>query len=323
MDGGPVDDQGDGVEVHDLTVGGPAKGSRATWLAAALCAVGLVGVLGLLGGLVTHAPRPGDPNGPHDPHDPHDPSTVARILPMPIDAQAPTDGKASRRLTVRATPARDLVDGQVVGVHGSGFQPFAEVGIVECLNTAQTRGVAACDLSGAGLSHADANGEVQGLARVRQTITVDGRPVDCATGNVDPDQWAYAVLGNHLHVPDYPATAFTCAFVIGQTADYDYSGGWPIALQGETFVSVSPPTTGATTTPTAAPETTTTTAVAPTTSTTTSSTTAPTSSVPGSSVPSSSVPGSSVPGSSVPGSSVPGSSVPGSTPPATGRIPSR
>src|SRR4051794_32623145 len=95
---------------------------------------------------------------------------------------APTDGKASKRLKVRLTPDKDLVDGQVVGIHGSGFVPGKDVGVVVCVNAAQTQGSTACDLSTYGIATPDAAGEVQGFFRARRFITIQGQQVDCLNG---------------------------------------------------------------------------------------------------------------------------------------------
>jgi hypothetical protein len=166
-------------------------------------------------------------------------SATDPALDRSISALAPTDGKASRRLPVRLTPDSDLVDGQVVGIHGSGFTPNKDVGIVTCTNAAQHQGSAACDLSSYALSRADAAGEVQGLFTIRRFITVAGQSVDCLNGAIDPAAWEPLVAANGGRPPDYPQ--FTCIGVIGELDDYDNSGGWPLALRGAVFSSLAPP----------------------------------------------------------------------------------
>ncbi len=171
------------------------------------------------------------------------PSSVP-VPDLQVSPAAPNDGKAARRLPVRLSPDQDLVDGQVVGIHGRGFTPGAQVGIVICTDAAQTEGSAACDLSSYALSTADAHGEVQGLFTVRRYITVAGRQVDCRNGAIDPAAWAPLVDANGGRNPNYPY--FTCGAVIGETDNYDHAGGWPIGMRGASFKSLGPSaTTGA------------------------------------------------------------------------------
>lgn len=215
----------------------PVRGRASSFLAFGMAVVVLAGVVGL----ATVPARSGGHGATGTPSSTSVPVSVT-TTPGPdgaITAGAPTDGKASKRLPVRLTPDRDLVDGQVVGIHGSGFTPGAQVGIVICTNAAQTQGSAACDLGNYALSTPDADGEVQGLFTVRRFITVAGRQVDCLEGTIDPAAWVQLVVANGGRNPDYPS--FTCGAVIGEVGNYDNSGGWPIGMRGAVFKPLEPP----------------------------------------------------------------------------------
>lgn len=96
--------------------------------------------------------------------------------------------------------------------------------------------------------------------------------VDCLTGNVDPGQWALRVEaeGEQQAVATDPG-AFTCLVAAGLITDYDESGGWPVAFEGEVFMT---PPSSATTVPATTVPTTDTTAGDPTAPSTTDPTTA-------------------------------------------------
>jgi hypothetical protein len=228
----PVDDDAPLPAYSATASAEPAKprGSR-SWIVASVTTVAL------LAGVVW-ATMPTRSRATKDPSTTSVSPTTA-VNDRTISAGAPTDGKASKRLPVRLTPDKDLVDGQVVGIHGWGFTPGKQVGIVICTSAAQREGSAACDLTSYALSTVDANGEVQGLFTVRRFIVVAGQTVDCMNGAIDPVAWEPLVLANGGHPPDYPQ--FTCGGVIGEIDDYDNSGGWPMALAGETFKPLVPP----------------------------------------------------------------------------------
>jgi hypothetical protein len=221
-------------------VGAPRPPQRRIgWVAAGAVLVVVVCAVGLTKGSTKRQPGREDTDASTSTT-----MTTSTRIDRSITPGAPTDGKASKRLKVRLTPDKDLVDGQIVGIHGSGFVPGKDVGVVVCVNAAQTQGVAACDLSTYAISTPDAAGEVQGLFKIRRFITIQGQQVDCMNGAIDPEQWALKVEANGGRTPDYPH--FTCAGVFGQIDDYDNSGGWPFALQGATFKPLDPTGDGGT-----------------------------------------------------------------------------
>lgn len=192
-------------------------------------------------------------------------ATADPVTGRTLTAASPTDGRATRRLPVWVTPDRDLADGQVVGVHGSGFRPNAQVYIVQCTNAAQFEGAAACDSAGFAASTADAQGNVVGIFAVRRRLSISTGTVDCMDGNVDPLAYAAAVEQFGHRPPDfYRPENFTCILAIADMADLDDSGGWPVAFAGQVFL----------------PSTTTTTASGPAASTVPTATTMPSPSAP-------------------------------------------
>jgi hypothetical protein len=227
----PEDDAAQLPAYSDVAPDARTPQRRSSWFVASLTTVAL------LGGVVW-ATAPSRARQAKEPSSTSVTPTTA-FDDRTINALSPTDGKASKRLPVRLTPDKDLVDGQVVGIHGWGFTPGRQVGIVLCTTAAQREGSAACDLTSYALSTVDANGEVQGLFTVRRFVVIAGQTVDCMNGAIDPVAWEPLVLANGGHPPDYPQ--FSCAGVIGEIDDYDNSGGWPMALAGETFKPLVPP----------------------------------------------------------------------------------
>jgi hypothetical protein len=171
-----------------------------------------------------------------------------------IAAASPIDGKASKLLDVRVTPDVDLVDGQQVTVTGSGFPGPGPYAILMCTNQARQQGVNACDLStstgySSGLGVMGSEGTFTETYVVRRFITIAGQTVDCATGNVDPAEYARLVEEEGRAGP-VRADGFTCAIVAAMVDDYDQSGGWPIAFEGaELGLTASTPTTPVITSP--------------------------------------------------------------------------
>jgi hypothetical protein len=155
---------------------------------------------------------------------------------------APTDGKDSQRLPVTITPHRDLEDGQVVTVSGSGFPPNVEIAFATCTNGAETYGIDSCDLSTSTYMNGrrivtSADGTFSEPYTVRRHLVVNGVPVDCARGNLDPDA-ASPTNGPPTTMPG----DFTCVIGGGVLADYDISGGGPVSFAGAEFTAgINPP----------------------------------------------------------------------------------
>lgn len=157
---------------------------------------------------------------------------------------APTDGKDSQRLPVTITPHRDLEDGQVVTISGSGFPPNVEIAFATCTNGAETYGIDSCDLSTSTYMNGrrivtSADGTFSEPYTVRRHIVVNGIPVDCGRGNIDPD----AVSPTNGPPTTMPGD-FTCVIGGGVLADYDISGGGPVSFAGAEFTAgINPPET--------------------------------------------------------------------------------
>jgi hypothetical protein len=157
---------------------------------------------------------------------------------------SPTDGLGTKMLPVRATPDKGLVDGQSVLVVGSGFPAHVMVGGVMCTGAAKTQGVAACDLSNIGYNATtDAEGNFRLTFPVRRYPLINGQHVDCATGNDDPDDYEALLEREGPHPTTSNPLSRTCVIAVGEVANYDNSGGWPIAFDGETFLHGDPTTT--------------------------------------------------------------------------------
>jgi hypothetical protein len=97
------------------------------------------------------------------------------VLGVPGVAAATSPAIAS------ANPASDLRDGQTIAISGAGFDPDAQVGMVECLIGAT--GTAQCDLAGIRFTTTDAAGSLSSQFTVTRVINVGGALTDCATPN--------------------------------------------------------------------------------------------------------------------------------------------
>jgi hypothetical protein len=159
---------------------------------------------------------------------------------------APTDGKDSQRLPVTITPHRDLEDGQVVTISGSGFPPNVEIAFATCTNGAETYGIDSCDLSTSTYTNGrrivtSTDGTFSEPYTVRRHLVVNGVPVDCARGNLDPDATPPTTMPGD----------FTCVIGGGVLADYDISGGGPVSFAGaESTAGINPPPQASPSTPT-------------------------------------------------------------------------
>jgi hypothetical protein len=83
-----------------------------------------------------------------------------------------------------AVPSTGLVDGQTVEVFGSGFTPFASIGMTQCKSRLTKLpgpgGENGCDLSNVVVTTADADGSVRTAFTVRSSITtVEFGTVNC------------------------------------------------------------------------------------------------------------------------------------------------
>lgn len=180
------------------------------------------------------------------------PARPDHVVDLPVGS--PTDGLGTKMLPVRVMPDKGLVDGQLVVVSGWGFPPNVFVGGVMCTGAAKTQGVAACDLTNIGYNATtDAEGTFQLTFPVRRYPLIANQRVDCMTGNVDPDDFAALIAREGPHPTTANPSSRTCIIAVGEVANYDNSGGWPIAFDGETFLhgDATTTTTGpATSTPT-------------------------------------------------------------------------
>jgi hypothetical protein len=165
------------------------------------------------------------------PSSPHPSPPPAQIAP-----EAPTDGKASLRLPVTITPNRDLVDGQVITISGTGFPANVDIAFATCTNASEQHGIDTCDLSTSTYMQGrkivtNSDGAFSEPYTVRRYLTVAGQPVDCGRGNIDPDATTVTTMPGD----------FTCVVGAGVLTNYDISGGGPIAFAGAEFTAgISP-----------------------------------------------------------------------------------
>lgn len=165
--------------------------------------------------------------------------------PAQIAPGAPTDGKDSLRLPVTITPNRDLVDGQVVMISGSGFPAAVEIAFATCTNASEQHGIDTCDLSTSTYMQGrkivtNDDGTFSESYTVRRYLTVAGQPVDCGQGNIDPDAPTVTTIPGD----------FTCVIGAGVLSNYDISGGGPVSFEGAEFTAgINPPMSQFTTPP--------------------------------------------------------------------------
>jgi hypothetical protein len=82
----------------------------------------------------------------------------------------------------------------------------------------------------------DGDGTFTMTVPVRRYPAIAQAHVDCATGNVDPDDYGALLAREGPHPTTYNPASATCVVAVGEIDDYDNSGGWPIAFAGETFL---------------------------------------------------------------------------------------
>lgn len=177
----------------------PRRAQR--WPAIAAAAVA---VLGITAGVLATQHR-GDGNGGTASKTTNQNGPTVKIGP-----QSPIDGKASMMLPVTVTPSTGVHDGDTVQLHGEGFVPGEELGVVMCAVEAGApvhQGIDACDIGGYVSAKASAAGTVDTSFPVRRVISAGtmGR-IDCA------------------------ASPRRCVVGVGAMADYDRSGGAPISF---------------------------------------------------------------------------------------------
>lgn len=160
--------------------------------------------------------------------------------PAEIAPEAPWDGKQSHRLPIAVTPATGLTSNQIVTVTGSGFPRGKQVAAVVCTIDAGRKGVDACDINTASSlagtqTTVAADGTFTIQYKVHRHIIVGGRPIDCATGNVDTAAYHQAVVEFGPLVRITTPGAFSCLIAVGAIDNYDQSGGFLVSFAGEKF----------------------------------------------------------------------------------------
>ena len=169
-------------------------------------AIATVAVVTVMIGVVAAWSPDGGVEVTTDDDDSSDPTAPAR----PIGLSAPTDGMASRLLPVVAEPSTELVDGQVVGISGSGFTPGAMLGAVLCTAGAGGGGgVAFCELAHYDNFSATSEGSFADDYVLRRFIETP------AEGRVDCGE-----------------STDRCLLAVGNIGDYDESGGSFISYAG-------------------------------------------------------------------------------------------
>ena len=153
----------------------------------------------------------------------------------------------SSGLPVTITPDTGLTDGEQVHVTASGFPAGAQVAIVECIGGAMTAGAADCDLNTSTFLNgttitADAQGNVSADYTIRRSIDGPNGPVDCAQGNIDPSAYANWITTHPSGISELAGKGyFSCVVAVADIADYQTSGGAPIAFAGARFKALPEP----------------------------------------------------------------------------------
>lgn len=98
--------------------------------------------------------------------------------PVTFDPDAPLRPD----MDVEVTPHTDLVDGQVVQLHGVGYTPDGPVDVVECSISSDLDG-GGCELDRAQHLTADTDGEVDTTYAVNDLLDTESGPVDCRRSN--------------------------------------------------------------------------------------------------------------------------------------------
>lgn len=127
-------------------------------------------------------------------------------------------GTETERLTVSVSPTGDLVDGQAVRVSTAALRGSDIVGIAQCLREADAKraGFDACDQNTV-VRFANREPTFEATFTIRQVLTVQGTPYDCA------------------------AKPGRCLVVAADAADYDRSGGRPLTFPPHPVALVAAP----------------------------------------------------------------------------------
>jgi len=172
--------------------------------------VAMLGVLGvLLAGLgIAFAVNRDNPRQAATPDESGDPTPDveadgdAEIISVPLELAGAYDGLDSLGLPVAASPDSGLVDGQVVVIRGSGFDPNVQIGWAQCRFRTPGRGQDDCDLGNIALASTDGNGEFEAEFTVRRYVAAASGTFDCVTATLDD----------------------ACGVGAGTLTDYDKSG---------------------------------------------------------------------------------------------------
>ncbi len=173
--------------------------------------------------------------------DAHGLTATSRDQVISVAPMEPGGPFHSKRLPVQVTPNKGLHDGDTVTVTASGFEPGATVAIIECNGSAVNVGIEACDIDTSTFINgpditADAQGNVTATYAITRNInTPQDGPLDCATGNVDPDAYLAGIAADPSRANLTDAGYFSCTVVVADVEDYTQSGGSPIAFEGAIF----------------------------------------------------------------------------------------
>jgi hypothetical protein len=201
--------------MSDLPSPFEARPARGAAIRQRLMFVGLLGVL--IGGLAIAfaiSSNNGEPDENGDPREDAD----ATFEVVAVDLAGAYDGLDSLGLPVAAVPDTGLVDGQIVVINGSGFDPNTQVGWSQCRFRVPIGGQDDCDLGNIGLASTDANGEFQADFTVNRYVNAASGTFDCVTSTLDDG----------------------CGIGAGTLSDYDKSGSGRIFFDPLTD-GVSPP----------------------------------------------------------------------------------
>jgi neocarzinostatin family protein len=150
----------------------------------------LIGGLGIA--VVISADNPPDPDADPD----------ADVEPVAIELAGAYDGLDSLGLPVAATPDIGLVDGQMITLRGSGFDPEVTIGWSQCRFRTPTAGQDDCDLGNIGIGTTDSEGNFDVEFSVKRYVAAASGTFDCVQATLDDG----------------------CSIGVGTLSDYDKSG---------------------------------------------------------------------------------------------------
>ena len=194
------------LEVTDVPFDGSANWRRG--MRARLGVLGAIGLVVAAGAVALVLASGGDGGEEADDDTPDD---TAEVVFTELDPAGPYDGLESVGLPVAASPDVGLVDGQLVEVTGSGFDPGAQVGMVQCWLSEKGGSQEDCDLGTLVWGSADSEGAATLTMNVNRFIGTSYGTEDCAQGGIS--------LG--------------CRLGMGQADNYDQSGSARIFFDPE------------------------------------------------------------------------------------------